>query len=141
MILPDVNVLISAHREDAVHHVACHRWLEGLLHGDAPFGMSLQVLASVVRVETNPRVFPVTAPLDAVLGFANLLLERPHCHVVRPGPQHWDIFCDLCRRSKAKGNLVQDAWFAALAIENGCTWITLDRDYARFDGLRWREPS
>jgi uncharacterized protein len=38
------------------------------------------------------------------------------------------------------GNLVQDAWFAALAIESGCEWITTDRDFARFDGLQWRAP-
>jgi len=36
--------------------------------------------------------------------------------------------------------LEPDAWFAALAIESGCEWITPDRDYARFPGLRWRTP-
>ena len=30
------------------------------------------------------------------------------------------------------------AWFAALAIEHGCEWVTLDRDFERFPGLRWR---
>jgi uncharacterized protein len=39
-----------------------------------------------------------------------------------------------------KGHLVQDAWFAALAIESGCEWVTTDRDYARFPRLRRREP-
>jgi predicted nucleic acid-binding protein len=33
---------------------------------------------------------------------------------------------------------VTDAWFAALAIEWGCEWITLDRDYGRFPGLKWK---
>jgi predicted nucleic acid-binding protein len=28
-----------------------------------------------------------------------------------------------------------------LAIEHGCTWITYDRDYARFPDLDWREPA
>lgn len=60
--------------------------------------------------------------------------------IVQPGPHHWRIFCDLCRRTHTSGNLVQDTWFAALAIESGCEWITLDRDYARFDELRWRTP-
>jgi hypothetical protein len=35
---------------------------------------------------------------------------------------------------------VPDAYFAALAIESGCDWITTDRDFARFKGLRWRHP-
>jgi toxin-antitoxin system PIN domain toxin len=139
--LADVNVLVAAHREDAAQHRICHQWLSSQLHGDGEFGVSPQVLSAVIRIETHPRIFATPTPLDHVLGFANLLLERPNCTVVEPGPRHWQIFCDLCRKTKASQNLVQDAWFAALAIEFGCTWITLDRDFERFDGLRWREPA
>lgn len=52
----------------------------------------------------------------------------------------WLEFETLCRMSGATGNLLQDAWFAALAIESGGEWNTTDRDYARFDGLKWRLP-
>jgi predicted nucleic acid-binding protein len=41
----------------------------------------------------------------------------------------------------ARGNIVTDAWYAALAIEHGCTWISFDRDFARFPGLDWRAPA
>jgi len=78
--------------------------------------------------------------LAEIQAFTSLLLNQPHCQVVQPGPRHWDIFERLCRGTKAAGNLVQDAWFAALAIESGCEWMTADRDYARFDGLRWCSP-
>jgi uncharacterized protein len=54
--------------------------------------------------------------------------------------RHGTIFCSLCERANAKGNLVADAWYAALAIESGCTWVTADRDYARFPGLTWTDP-
>jgi hypothetical protein len=57
-----------------------------------------------------------------------------------PGERHWDIFQRLCREVNAKGNLIPDAYLAALAIESGSEWITTDRDYARFPGLRWRHP-
>ncbi len=30
------------------------------------------------------------------------------------------------------GPTVTEAWYAAPAIEWGCEWVTLDRDYARF---------
>ena len=72
--------------------------------------------------------------------FASVLLAQPHCQIVQPGPRHWKLFDDVCRAAKATGNLTQDAWFAALAMESGCEWITLDRDFARFNGLRWRTP-
>jgi toxin-antitoxin system PIN domain toxin len=139
--LADVNVLVAAHREDAVHHDTCHVWLGSQIHGSADFGVCPQVLSGVIRVETHPQIYQPPTPLDNVLGFVRMLLERPNRVLIEPGPEHWTIFCELCRKSKATGNLVQDAWYAALAIEAGCTWITLDRDYARFEGLRWREPS
>jgi predicted nucleic acid-binding protein len=65
-------------------------------------------------------------------------VDQPHCQIIEPGPRHWSIFTGLCRSANAYGNLVPDAWLAALAIESGCEWITNDRDYARFKGLRWR---
>jgi predicted nucleic acid-binding protein len=68
------------------------------------------------------------------------LIEQPHCQIIVPGTRHWNISCDLCSQLNIKGDLIPDAWFAALAIESGCEWITLDRDFARFDGLRWRPP-
>jgi predicted nucleic acid-binding protein len=74
------------------------------------------------------------------MAFAERLLELPNCRVILAGARHWSIFCGLCRAAQATGNLVPDAWFAALAIEHGCEWITTDRDFARFPGLRWRTP-
>ena len=140
MILADVNVLLHALRPAAPGHARYRAWLNGEVSGGAPFGMSPQVLASVIRVATNPRVFSNPESLAEAAEFAGSLLRQPNCHVVQPGPRHWPIFVDLCRASKARGNLVQDAWFAALAIESGCEWITLDRDFAKFPGLRWRAP-
>ena len=93
-----------------------------------------------MRITTHRRVFAQSSRLEDVLKFSTVLLQQPHCQIVQPGPRHWDIFCDLCRRSETSGNLVQDAWFAALAMEAGCDWITTDRDFARFEGLRWRPP-
>ncbi len=59
---------------------------------------------------------------------------------IEPSPRHWEIFERLCSEGNARGNLVKDAYLVALAIESGCEWITTDRDYARFPGLRWRHP-
>ncbi len=66
--------------------------------------------------------------------------DRANCVVVEPGERHWEIFTRLCQDTHAKGNLIADAYLAALALESGSEWITTDRDYARFPGLRWRHP-
>lgn len=140
MILPDVNVLVHAFRSDSPAHLACRTWLDGVVNGEARYGMAPQVLSGVLRVVTHPKVFARPSPLAEALAFCEVLLAPPHCLTVQPGEGHWAIFSRLCREADARGNLVPDAWFAALAIEAGCEWVTLDRDYARFPGLRWRVP-
>jgi len=111
-----------------------------LILGPGFSNMSPQVLCSVVRITTHPRIYVAPSRLEEALAFARVLLEQPTCNVIHPGPRHWSVFEDVCRQASAAGNLAQDAWFAALAIESGCEWITADRDYARFPGLRWRPP-
>jgi hypothetical protein len=140
VILPDVNVLLYAFRDDSADHPRYLEWLDGVVNGDEAYGVSPQVLCSVARLATHPRIFVSPSRLEDALAFARVLLDQPHCTVVAPGVRHFAIFEDLCRKATVTGNLVQDAWFAALAIESGCEWITTDGDFARFPGLRWRRP-
>lgn len=140
MILPDVNVLLYAFRRDSLRHVEYRRWVEQVINGVAAYGMAPQVLASVMRISTHRQIYRQPSKLDEALEFCRTLLRPDTCTLVSPGERHWEIFENLCSKSLATGNLVQDAWFAALAIESGCEWITTDRDYARFPGLRWRPP-
>jgi toxin-antitoxin system PIN domain toxin len=141
VILPDVNVLVHAFRSDSNDHLLCRGWLAEVVNGDSRYGISPQVLSGVVRVTTHPKVFAHPSGLAEVIEFCELVMAQPYCVLVRPGLQHWSIFSRLCKEADARGNLVADAWYAALAIEAGCEWITLDRDYARFTGLRWRLPA
>jgi toxin-antitoxin system PIN domain toxin len=141
MILPDVNVLIYAFRADVPQHALCNPWLTDVVAGDARFGVSPLALSALVRVTTNQRAYRVPSRLDEAFAFCDFLLDQPHCQVMQPGERHWDIFKRLCVETNTRGSRVSDAWFAALAIEWGCEWITLDRDYARFPGLKWQVPS
>ena len=140
MRLVDVNVLVYAHRLDVPRHQDYAGWLHDLLAGQEPYGISGLVLSGFLRVVTNPRVFKQPTPMEAALDFAGLVRSQPNHVPVEPGQRHWDIFTGLCRSAGVKGNLVPDAYLAALAIESGSEWITTDRDFSRFPGLRWRHP-
>jgi toxin-antitoxin system PIN domain toxin len=140
MILPDVNVLVYAHSEKAPDHKRFKGWLERLIHGDEAYGVSDLVLSGFLRIVTNPRIFTPPSSTSEALAFAERIRGQPQCVVVTPGARHWRIFTDLCLASGARGNLVPDGYFAALAIESGSEWITTDGDYGRFPGLRWRRP-
>lgn len=140
MILLDVNVLVYAHRKDAPRHEEYRAWLENALTGAQPYGLSDLVLSGFIRVVTHPRVFRDPTPVADALGFVDAVRDRSNRVRVEPGPRHWDIFRELCRRAEARGNLVPDAYLAAMAIESGAEWITTDGDFKRFAGLRARHP-
>jgi uncharacterized protein len=111
------------------------------VRGDRRFDVSTLSLAAVVRITTNTRSYRSPSTFDDVFGFCEDILSQPHCQIVEPGERHWDIFKRLCVETNTRGPRVTDAWYAALAIEWGCEWITLDRDFARFPGLKWSAPA
>jgi toxin-antitoxin system PIN domain toxin len=140
MVLFDVNVLIYATDADAVDHKKYRRWLNTLIESKSAFGAAELVMSGFLRNVTNRRIFKTPTKLGDALNIVQRIRDRPNCVVVQPGPRHWEIFVDLCRRVNAHGNIVADAYLAALAIETGSEWHTADRDYSRFPGLRWRHP-
>lgn len=138
MQLPDVNVLIYAHREDAPEHDRYAAWLRALTATDEPFAVAEIVLAGFLRIVTNSRIFDPPTPMASAITFCQRLVEWPRAVMIAPGRGHWDIFIGLS--AGIQGALVSDAYLAALAIEHGCELITTDSDFARFPGLRWRHP-
>ena len=140
MILLDVNVLVQSHREDADHHAEVRAWLEAALAEPAGVAVSDLVLSGCLRVITHPKVFKLPTPLPEALAFVEDFRAREEVRILAPGAGHWEVFARLCRKVAARGNAIPDAYHAALAIEYGCEWITLDRGFARFPGLKWRHP-
>jgi uncharacterized protein len=138
MQLPDVNVLIYAHREDAPEHERYAAWVQALTTSDEPFALSDVVLSSFLRIVTNQRIFDPATPMDTALAFCQRLVDWPRASLITPSRRQWDLFTSLCR--DINGPLVTDAYIAALAIEHGCELVTTDSDFARFPGLRWRHP-
>jgi uncharacterized protein len=140
MLLPDVNILVSAFKEGSPDHPAIRNWLETLVNGDETYGVSDLVCSGFLRIVTNPRIFEPPSTLDEALAFLARVRDSQNCVLVNPGVRHWEIFVELCRSAGARGSLIPDAYHAAPAIESGSEWVTLDGDFARFRGLRWRRP-
>lgn len=141
MDLPDVNILVYAFRSDLEHHRPSRAWLDRAIGNNAPFGLSPLTLSALIRITTDARTFRQPSTHDEAFGFCEDLMGQPNCQLIEPGRRHWAIFRRVCHDSKTSGPRVSDAWYAALAIEHGCEWITLDRDFARFPELRWRSPA
>lgn len=140
MILCDVSVLLYAFRSDTDGHSDYRAWLLDRLTSPENFGVSDLVLTALTRIATHPRVFRnPSAPAD-VFAFAEAIRSRPNAVIVTPGPRHWNIFRNLTEQMTVGSNTIRTAFYAALAIEWGCEWVTTDPDYVRYPGLRCVHP-
>ena len=138
MFIPDVNVLIYAHRAESIKHEEAAKLITDLANSESPFGLSELVASAFIRVLTNPKSYKPTSSLDTCLEFLGRLIACDNCILLRPGESHWKIFTQLCYDTRIKGKLIADAYHAALAIENSATWITADPDFAKFGKfLKW----
>ena len=139
MILVDVNLLLYAVNPAAAQHDAAREWLDARLDGPSKVGLPWPSLLAFVRIATHPRVFRPPAPVkDAwrvVLGW----LAAETAWIPSPTDRHAEVLEALLDQTTG-GDLVPDAHLAALAVEHGLTLCSTDRDFARFDGLRWEDP-
>lgn len=138
MYLFDVNVWVHAHREDSDRHQPVSAFVEGVLNGREVFGYSPYALSSFLRIVTHPKIFTIPSPFETAIFFVESVAEHPRSMQVLPGESMWNIFTHLSYAVRPAGNLFPDTFFAALAIESGCTWVTCDRDYTRFPGLKMK---
>lgn len=140
MILFDVNIVLAMHRDDHPHHSVVRAWFNEAVEAAQSFVVPDVVWASFVRLATDRRIYEVPTTVDATFAFMRAVRTHPNHVALLPGDEHLAIFEDVCRRFDATGELVPDAYLAALAIEQGCELASFDRDFARFEGLRWVHP-
>lgn len=140
MMLVDTNVLVYAHRSDVERHPEYRHWLQKVIDGPEPYAVSDFAVTGMIRIVTNPKIYRRPATTGEALAFADQVRHQGHAHIVAPGPRFWEIFAGLCGQLNARGILIPDVYLAALAIEHGCEFVTADKDFGKFPGLRWRHP-
>jgi uncharacterized protein len=140
MILVDANLLLYAEDSLSASHEPARQWWDAQLSGSDIVGLCWPVLVAFVRIGTNPRLHqrPLT-PAEAI-SRVHSWLQQPCVRILLPTDQHWTAFQRMVRVGNATGNLVSDAHLAALALEHDCTLCSTDTDFARFRGLKWKNP-
>ena len=140
MILPDVNLLVYAVDETSPFHARARRWWDDTLSSTATVGLCYPSILGFVRLTTNRRMFESPLSVDDVLDLVQSWLDQPHAVLLAPTGRHWPILSGLLRSSAAGANLTTDAHIAAYAIEHAGTVYSNDRDFGRFESLRWTNP-
>jgi toxin-antitoxin system PIN domain toxin len=139
-MLVDANLLLYAVHERAEQHATAAHWLTEQLNGPRRVGLPWQSVAAFLRIATHPRAFE--RPLPASVAWARVTdwLSAPVAWIPEPGPEHARILGQIITGYDVRGNLIPDAFLAALAIEHGLTVCSTDTDFARFDEVRWENP-
>ncbi|WP_250287099.1 MULTISPECIES: type II toxin-antitoxin system VapC family toxin [unclassified Frankia] len=142
MILPDVNVLVYAYRREAQNHATYASWLTATVGGRDELALTDHCLTGFLRIVTNPRILADPAPTADALRFVNRLRTAPRGRPLTATPATWDVLgTHVSQDQGIRGNLVPDAYLAALAISHGCRLATTDRGFARFPGLDFFDPA
>lgn len=140
MILPDINLLIHAYNSDSPVHSAARAWWEGLLNGTRPVALSWTTMLGFLRISTHRHVLANPLPVATACGHVRAWLAQPYAMILEPSPKHAEILFGLLEGLGTAGNLTTDAHLAALAIDHQAELHSTDADFARFPGLKWRNP-
>ena len=140
MIVPDVNLLIYAYDTACTDHREAREWVEKVFSGYEPIGIPWQNVTAFLRILTNPGLFGERFTMSQVIAIVDEWVEMTHVRVLTPGEHHWVLFREMLVQGNVRGKITTDAALAALTIEYGGVLYTNDRDFARFPGLRWKNP-
>lgn len=140
MILVDANLLLYAEDSLSAPHDAARTWWDEQLSGSDPIGLCWMVLTAFIRIGTNARLHQRPLTLTEATERVQSWLDQPCVRILQPTDQHWPIFQRLLRSANVTANLVSDAHLAALAVEHNCVLQSTDGDFARFRGLKWKNP-
>jgi uncharacterized protein len=141
MILPDVNILVYAYRREAEQHEAYATWLASVVSGQDELALVDHCLTGFLRIVTSPRIMADPAPTADAFGFVTLVRQAAMGRPIVATKATWETFAGLMSRDRGvRGNLIPDAYLAALAVSHGCRLATADRGFARFSGLDFFDP-
>ena len=140
MIIPDINLLVYAYNRSAVMHERARVWWEDVINREQPVGLAWVVALGFVRLTTPPSVLAAPLSPHDALSRVRGWLDQPEVRILEPGPRHVDLLDELFRATGVGGSLTTDPHLAALAIEHQAELHSNDADFARFPGLRWRNP-
>jgi uncharacterized protein len=130
---PDVNVLIAASRSDHPHHKIAYACIDEAVAAcadGANLNLMPMVIASFLRLVTNPKIFVHPTPVASAVGFVDALLAVPGVEMPALGSE-WPMLRQLCIAKKLAANDIPDAWLASAVIRLGEHLVTFDTDFKK----------
>ncbi len=140
MIIPDANLLLYTYDETSPFHAHAKAWWDDCLSGPEPVGLVAVVLFAFVRIGTSPKVFEHPFAIAEATRHVQGWLEVPTTELLAVSRADVDQALVWLNENGAGGNLTTDAQIAAVAKRCRAQVHTADTDFARFPGVRWKNP-
>jgi toxin-antitoxin system PIN domain toxin len=140
VIVLDANLLLYAYDASSLRHAAARQWLTKAFSGQELIGLPWQTISAFLRIATDSRIYAHGMSMEEAIEHVQDWLELKNVRLLVPGDQHWRYLRRMLIDGDVRGALATDAALAAIALENGGTLYSADRDFARFPGLRWINP-
>ena len=134
--IADANVLFPLLVDRHVAHETAQRWWG--TRADDSVGLCLLTRMAVLRLLTN-RVAMNGAPVSpkAALDAWQVLANDPRCIYLETSPTtHERIFAGMVAGRLPTPNLWVDAWLGALARSFDYEFVTFDRGFKAFEGIK-----
>jgi len=141
LILVDASILLHAYHPQSEHHEVCRHWIEESFSAPSPIGLPWLTIWAFLRISTNPRAFERPLTMKEAEAIASSWFDAAAVQAILPGERYWEILRHLLVEARVSGPLVTDAALAAMAIEQGASVCTTDRDFARFAEVQIVDPS
>jgi len=140
VIVPDANLFLYAYDAGSPHNSKASLWVEEVLSGEIPVRIPWQTVGAFLRIVTNPALPGERFSSQEAVAIVDTWLAQPNVRMLGPGEAHWLLLRQAITEGQVRGPMITDAQLAALTMECGGTLYTTDRDFARFPGLRWKNP-
>jgi toxin-antitoxin system PIN domain toxin len=140
VILPDANLLLYAVDSRAARHRDARVWLEATLSSGEDIRLAWIVILAFLRIITRRGWSGQPLTVDSAFSHVQNWLSHPSVSIAHPGPDHARILHRFLQQAGTAGDLTSDAHLAALAMEYDAELASADNDFARFPGLRWKNP-
>lgn len=134
--LLDLNVLLAAMLAEHPHHRVARDWMERAPSKGIRFAFAWQVLIGFARISTNTRLFQYALAPEQAIDTLLALTQLPGARILTPDHSHFSVLRALLGDGQLRGDILNDAHLAALAMEHGARVVSFDRDFLRFKQLR-----
>jgi toxin-antitoxin system PIN domain toxin len=141
MIAVDTNLLVFAHRRDALAHEVALRALTPIVEGSSSWALPWPCVHEFIGIVTHPAIYRPPSTLTQAVDFTESLLASPQVQVISETPGYFQKLRQLATAARLRGPRIHDARIAALCLHHGVSELwTADRDFSLFPALKTRNP-